>query len=171
MRTRYYAAALRQIDGFKNRPKDTFWRLQNAFFRRFLGNTRTERQLLYSIYGPAALSNLAYSVVRADAANSDAVDLFRSAMPCVVFGEHASEVRFRRMGRRYPLEALTKYPSICQFPVFFDFQGFRAHDAHAFTQRPTSYSLALKNSAQDALLRAQNAFLRPFLRFFAWEPM
>jgi hypothetical protein len=28
-----------------------------------------------------------------------------------------------------------------------------------------------KESAQDTFLRAQNAFFRPFLRFFAWEPM
>jgi hypothetical protein len=43
----------------------------------------------------AALSNLAYSVVRADAANSDAVDLFRSAMLCVVFGDHAARCDLR----------------------------------------------------------------------------
>ena len=43
---------------------------------------------------------------------------------------------------------------------------FRAHDAHAFTQRRrTSYWPALKNP----FLRAQDAFFRPFLRFSAFQ--
>jgi hypothetical protein len=43
---------------------------------------------------------------------------------------------------------------------------FRAHDAHAFTQRRrTSYWPALKNP----FLRAQDAFFRPLLRFSAFQ--
>jgi hypothetical protein len=152
----------------KNRPKDTFWRLQNAFLRRFLGK--------YGLNGNCFIQYTDRS--------SEQFSLFgcacrccefrcsrfipKSAMPCLVFGEHAAEVRFRRMGRRCPLEALNTPP----LPISrIQCSRFRANDATAFTQTGNVVLAGFKETAQDAFLRAQDALVRLFLRFSGCAPM
>jgi hypothetical protein len=61
-------------------------------------------------------------------------------------------------------------PKIPLLLPIFDFRGF-AHTMHTPSRKGGARRTAAFEEYAHTLLRVQNAFLRPFLRFFAWESM
>jgi hypothetical protein len=162
-----------QIDGFKESADDAFWGPAEGFFRPILRfDVQCGNQFIQCTDSrpsapkmPIRVARILQAPIRAHAAH---IFCARGAEPKSTDFKESAEDAFGRLQDAFFCRFFA-FSTQCRRQQFISTRG--AHTLHTYFAEYAARRVGFKELAEDAFLRAQNAFFRLFLQFSACEPM